>query len=125
MVVIRALFALAILLVGAWAAAALYLGPLASVVGALVVAACTLLAAVSAARRLGSWLPILVFGLVMAGFAFVWSRVEPSNSREWQSDVKVLPYATFEGDQVTLHNVRNFEYWTELDYTGHYYTKTY
>jgi hypothetical protein len=125
MLVIRALFALAILALGAWAAAALYFGPLASTVGALVVAASTLLAAFAAVRRLGSWLPILFFALVMAGFAFVWSRVEPSNARNWQSDVDVLPYATFDGDKVTLHNVRNFQYWTELDYTASYYTKTY
>ncbi len=37
----------------------------------------------------------------------------------------MLPYATFEGDQVTLHNIRNFTYWTELDYTANYYTKTF
>ena len=61
----------------------------------------------------------------MSGVAFIWSRVEPSNTRNWQSDVDVLPYATFEGDKVTIHNVRNFQYWTEVDYTAHYYTKTY
>ena len=49
----------------------------------------------------------------------------PSNSRKWQSDVAVLPYATFDGDQVTLHNIRNFDYRTELDYTPHYYDKTF
>src|SRR5262245_52408433 len=124
MVVIRAFFALAIFLLGAWASAALYFGPLESSIGAAVVAVSTLLAASSAARRLGSWLPIGVFVLVMAGFAFAWSRVTPSNSRDWQDDVKVLPYATFDGDLVTLHNVRNIQYWTELDYTAHYYTKT-
>jgi hypothetical protein len=125
MAVIRALFALAIFGLGAWASLALYFGPLASTIGAIVVAVSTLLATASAARRLGSWLPILLFGLVFAVFAYFWNGVTPSNSRKWQSDVAVLPYATFEGDKVTLHNVRNFEYWTELDYTAHYYTKTY
>lgn len=125
MAFIRVIFALAIFCLGAWASLALYFGPLASTVGALVVAGSTLLATASAARRRGSWLSILLFGLIFAGFTVVWSGVTPSNARNWQSDVDVLPYATFEGDQVTLHNVRNFQYWTELDYTANYYTKTY
>ena len=125
MAVVRALFALVIFGLGAWGALALYFGPLASSAGAFVVAASGVLATASAARRRGSWGPIGLFALIFAGFLFLWSRVEPSNDRDWQSDVKVLPYATFEGDLVTLHNIRNFQYWTELDYTARYYTKTF
>ena len=36
-----------------------------------------------------------------------------------------LPYATFDGDLVTIHNIRNFDYRTETDYTPHYYDKTF
>ena len=125
MAVIRALFALAIFGLGAWAALALYFGPLASSVGAGVVAVSGVLAAASAARRRGSWAPIGLFAVIFAGFLWVWSGVTPSNARKWQSDVAVLPYATFDGDLVTLHNIRNFQYWTELDYTPSYYTKTF
>jgi hypothetical protein len=54
-----------------------------------------------------------------------WSGVQPSNDRDWQPDVAVLPYATFDGDLVTIHNVRNVDYRTETDYTPRYYDKTY
>jgi len=49
--------------------------------------------------------------------------IEPSNERNWQTDVAVLPHATIEGDLVTLHNIRNFEYRSETDYTPAYYDK--
>jgi hypothetical protein len=49
--------------------------------------------------------------------------LEPSNKRDWQTDVAVLPYATIEGDLVTVHNIRNFDYRSETDYTLAYYDK--
>jgi hypothetical protein len=51
--------------------------------------------------------------------------LEPSNNRDWQTDVAVLPYATIEGDIVTMHNIRNFDYRSELDYTPAYYDKSF
>lgn len=54
-----------------------------------------------------------------------WLSIAPSNDREWQPEVAVLPYATFEGDQVTIHNVRNFDYRTETDFTVRYDDRTY
>ena len=54
-----------------------------------------------------------------------WSAIEPSNDREWQPEVAVLPYATFDGDLVTVHNIRNFDYRTETDFTPSYYDRTY
>ena len=35
----------------------------------------------------------------------------------------VLPYATIEGDVVTVHNIRNFDYRSETDYTPAWYDK--
>ncbi len=121
----RALLALSILGLSAWAALALYFGPLASRVGAAGVAAVGLLAAIAAARRRGSWWPVVLFAAVFLGFLFVWSGVEPSNQRNWQHDVAELPYATFDGDLVSIHNIRNFDYRSETDYTPHYYDKTF
>ncbi|TFG98415.1 MAG: DUF4105 domain-containing protein [Myxococcales bacterium] len=48
----------------------------------------------------------------------------PSNEREWQTEVAVLPYATFDGDLVTVHNIRNFDYRSETDFTPAYYDRT-
>lgn len=52
-----------------------------------------------------------------------WFNIEPSNERDWQADVAVLPYATMEGDLITVHNIRNFDYRSETDYTPAYYDK--
>jgi hypothetical protein len=39
--------------------------------------------------------------------------------------VAVLPYATISGDLVTVHNIRNFDYRTETDFTPAYYDRTF
>lgn len=70
-------------------------------------------------RALGGYLVLFVVMLVW------WSGIDPSNDRVWQEDVAVLPYATREGDLVTLHNIRNFEYRSETDYTPAWYDKTF
>jgi len=54
-----------------------------------------------------------------------WLAIPPSNDRDWQPDVAVLPYATFNSNMVTLHNIRNCDYRTETDYTVHHYDKTF
>ena len=61
----------------------------------------------------------------LALFFTWWASVEPSQDRDWQSDVAVLPYAVVEGDLVTVHNIRDFEYRTETDFTPRYYDKTF
>ena len=67
-------------------------------------------------------------GIFLAGFAGLllwWFSIPPSQDRDWQPDVAVLPYATFAGDAVTIHNIRNIDYRTETDYTVRYYDKTF
>jgi len=54
-----------------------------------------------------------------------WLNISPSNDRQWQQDVEKLAYATIEGDLVTVHDIRNFDYKSEFDYRPAYYTKTY
>ncbi|MGZ5165605.1 MAG: Lnb N-terminal periplasmic domain-containing protein [Burkholderiales bacterium] len=62
--------------------------------------------------------------IVLFAVLLVWYfGIEPSNDREWQADVAVLPYATVEGDIVTVHDIRNFDYRSEADYTPAYYDK--
>ncbi len=51
--------------------------------------------------------------------------IKPSNERNWQTDVAVLPYATINSDLITVHNIRNFDYRSETDYTPAYYDKTF
>lgn len=112
-------------LVTLWAVAALYFDvrvswlrlPLAAIY------ALGMLAVPILARR--RW---LVGAICLGGFALVlawWFSLKPSNNRDWQPDVAVLATAAVNGNRVTIHNVRNFEYRTETDFTPRYYDKTY
>jgi hypothetical protein len=63
-----------------------------------------------------------------AAFAILlawWASIRPSNERDWQTDVAVLPYATRDGDLVTVHNIRNFDYRTEQDFVPRYDERTF
>jgi len=74
----------------------------------------------------GTRRPALAAYLVLfAVLVWWWRGITPSNDREWQQDVAVLPYATIEGEIVTVHNIRNFDYHSEFEYTPRYYDKTY
>ena len=66
------------------------------------------------------------FAVVFAVVLLWWTSIEPSNERDWQTDVAVLPYATRDGDLVTLHNVRNFDYRTsDQDFAPRYDDRTF
>jgi hypothetical protein len=68
---------------------------------------------------------VFVFLAVFAGVLGWWLTIPASNDRDWQPDVVKLPSATFAGDTVTIHNIRNNDYRTETDYTVQYYDKTF
>jgi hypothetical protein len=77
-----------------------------------------------AVRRLRWWAAlgfVVALGLVLV----VWGRTTPSNDRDWAPEVAVLPYATIDGERVTVHNIRNFDYRTETDFTPAYYDRTF
>jgi len=70
----------------------------------------------------------LAMGLCAGGFLVVltwWQMLPPSNARDWQPDLAVLPYADVAGNEVTIHNIRNCEYRTETDYEVRRYDKTF
>jgi hypothetical protein len=54
-----------------------------------------------------------------------WLTINPSNDRAWQDDVARTAWAEIDGDRVTVHNLRNFDYRTETDYTPHWEERTY
>src|SRR5215470_8212935 len=58
----------------------------------------------------------LAVGIFLVGFAVLllwWSSIPPSQDRDWQADVTALSSAEFDGDRVTIHNIRNIDYRTE------------
>jgi hypothetical protein len=119
---------LAVLIAGmtGWAALALYYSNLPGEALRLGLALAFVLGTVGAFlllpdRRLAQ----IGFCAAFAGVLLWWTSIEPSNERDWQTDVAVLPYATQDGDLVTLHNVRNFEYRTEQDFVPRYDDRTF
>jgi hypothetical protein len=66
--------------------------------------------------------------LTLGGFLLVltwWLLLQPSNHRDWQPDVAVLPYTDIEGNKITIHNIRNCDYRTETDFEVRHYDKTF
>ncbi|MFZ0623804.1 MAG: DUF4105 domain-containing protein, partial [Pseudolabrys sp.] len=49
-----------------------------------------------------------------------WMSIPPSHQREWRPEVAVMPRATIEGDIVSIHGVRNFDYRSRDDFTVRY-----
>jgi hypothetical protein len=122
-----ALLGLLITATGIWGALALFFsgphGDTFRLILAVAFAVAALSALVALAFRRWRW---RISGAYLALFAvaLVWFfGLKPSNDRDWQPDVAVLPYATIEGDIVTVHNIRNFAYRSETDYTPAYYDK--
>lgn len=69
----------------------------------------------------------LAIGICLAAFLIVlawWLSLRPTNDRQWEPDVAILPYADIKGDLVTIHNIRNFNYRSETDYDIRYYDRT-
>ena len=112
---------------GTWGALALlYSGPQNEVARNLLAAAfalTTLVVLIALAMRRWRWRALAAYLVVFIGLLAWFLNLEPSNERDWQTDVAVLPYATIEGDIVTMHNIRNFDYRSETDYIPAYYDK--
>jgi hypothetical protein len=69
--------------------------------------------------------PLLVFFAAFLLLVTWWSTIPPKQDRDWAPEYARLPYATMNGDLVTIHNIRNFDYRTETDFTPRYYDKTF
>src|SRR5439155_19714240 len=63
---------------------------------------------------------LLKLAIVFGAFALValwWLTLKPGNDRAWQPDVAQTAWAQINGDEITVHNVRNCDYRTETDFT--------
>jgi Domain of unknown function (DUF4105) len=77
------------------------------------------------ASRRWRWPALAVFVVAFTALLAWWSTVAPLNDRDWKPEVALLPTATIDGDQVTVRNIRNFDYHTEADFTAAYYDRTF
>lgn len=115
----------ALFLLTLWAVGALYFdvrigwlrGPLAGLYVGVIVTLWVLVKPRWRAAALTAGAFLLVFGW--------WLLLKPSNDRNWQPDLAVLPYAEFSGDRVTIHNIRNCDYRSETDFDVRHYDRTF
>jgi hypothetical protein len=109
-----------------WSAGAIYYSPLATaalrsgLAGAFVLTVALAFLLIAKRRR-----TLIVFLLVFALLVGLYFQIPASNNRDWQPDVAVTPHAIANGDLVTIHNIRNFEYRAETDFTPRWETRTY
>jgi hypothetical protein len=71
------------------------------------------------------WRGLAVSGLPFACVVVWFLSLSPSNTRDWQPDLAVLPWAEVTGDKIFLHNIRNCQYRSETDFTCKYYDRTF
>jgi hypothetical protein len=69
--------------------------------------------------------PLLIFSAAFLLLLAWWSTIPAIQDRDWAPEYARLPHATINGDLVTIHNIRNFDYRTETDFTPRYYDKTF
>jgi Domain of unknown function (DUF4105) len=109
-------------LCAAWAFGALYFDfPTAGALAAILLVL-LLLAAIIFVR--GKVLKLAIIFVVFAVVAAWWLTLKPSNDRAWQPDVAQTAWGQINGDEVTVHNVRNCDYRTATDFTPHWETRT-
>ena len=110
----------------AWGAGAIYYapvpGPTARAALALAFTAGTALAFLVLPRRRRT---LVGFVVLFALLVVAWRQIPASNDRDWQPEVAVAPWATIDGDRVTIHGVRNFDYRTETDFVPRWEDRTY
>jgi hypothetical protein len=121
------LLGLLILLAGGWTALALTVSGPPALRTALAAGAglVTLAAVVALFVRRWRWRTVAGFGVMFAAALAWYFSLAPSNERGWVTENARLSYATIEGDAVTLHNIRNFDYRSETDFTPAYYDRRY
>jgi hypothetical protein len=64
---------------------------------------------------------VMLFALLL----WRWEAIAPSNDRDWVPENARLARATFDGDLVTVHGIRNFDYRTETDFSPAWYDRTF
>lgn len=73
--------------------------------------------------RYRRWLRVATLA-IFASIGALWTSLSPSNDRTWTQDVAQAPWGEVRGDEVVVHNVRNFSYRTDEDYDTRYEDRT-
>ena len=127
-IIVRVISTLAILGFAIWGAMALsYQAPGPAPVRMLIAAlwAIVSLVALYAYVRWHSRLAALIYPLMIAALLFWWNAIPASNSRDWADEVAHIVAGVVNGPEVTLADVRNFDWRTSTDYTVRWENRTY
>jgi hypothetical protein len=124
----RGFAALTVLALGGWAAMALLVAG--SDAGALRqalafgVAALTCAAAAAWVLGRARFPASTAFVAAIAATLLWYHGLRASNDRTWPADVARTPWAEIDGDRITLHEVRNFTWRSEADFTPAWETRS-
>jgi len=108
----------------AWGAAVLFF----TVPGhglALALAALVAVVGLGALAFAGFGRALALAGALLAGVALWWAHLTPTNDKDWAPEVSRAPRGEVLGDTLVLHDVRNFDYRTENDFTERWETRSY
>src|SRR5450631_1157480 len=70
-------------------------------------------------------LGVIAITVALVGLLLWWTRLTPTNDHDWADDVAQITTGAVDGARVTLHNVRNFDWRSETDYTQRWETRSY
>jgi len=68
---------------------------------------------------------VWIFLAILIAWLAMVLLIRPSNDRDWAPDQTVLPWAEFDGPNVTVHGIRNFTYRSESEYQPAWYERTF
>ena len=126
--VIRVISTLAILGFAVWGAMALfYQAPGPATVRILIAALWAILSLIAlyAYVRWHSRVAALLYPLMIAALLFWWNAIPASNNRDWADEVAHIVAGVVNGPEVTLANVRNFDWRSPTDYTVRWENRSY
>lgn len=76
--------------------------------------------------RQGRWQRASLLSLALYGVVlFWWQSIQPSHQRSWADEVAQLTTGEVKGNQVVLHNVRNFDWHSEDQYQVRWESRAY
>jgi Domain of unknown function (DUF4105) len=115
-------------LAAAWGVLALWYQAPGGYAGKIIVVLVWVLIAVAVLASLWqgrSLLGLSGFALAFAVLLIWWSMIPPRNDRVWADDVSRLATGSIDHNLVTLHDVRNFDWRSETDYTERWEARSY
>jgi hypothetical protein len=122
----RGCLAILMVLVTAWSMAAIYYSNLPTPFLRKLATVLYLVISIGILVRIRPFRRALVVFWLVFGVVWVWwMLIPPSNLRNWQPDLAVLPSATIDGNQITVHNIRNCDYRLTTDFIVSHYDKTF